>query len=209
MSAHQRLRLAIAATVIGFGAAAAGLWAADRLLPPPLDRLADVSTVVLDRDGRALRVFTNSAGAWRLPAAVADVEPLYIELLLQREDRRFYLHVGVDPLAVARAAGQNLTAGRIVSGASTLTMQVARLLDPRPRTLGAKLIEAARALQLEWRYDKDAILAMYLTLAPFGSNLEGVRAGARTWLGKEPRELTAAEAALLVALPQAPSRLRP
>jgi penicillin-binding protein 1C len=205
---RKPVRAALVATVVGISAAA-GLWTADRLLPPPLDRLADVSTVVLDRDGRALRIFLNNTGAWRLPASVADVEPLYIELLLEREDRRFYRHRGVDPLAVARAAYQNLKAGRIVSGASTLTMQVARLLDPKPRTPSAKLVEALRALQLEWRYDKDAILGMYLTLAPFGGNLEGVRAGARAWLGKEPRELTAAEAALLVALPQAPSRLRP
>lgn len=202
------LKAALAAAVLGISTAA-GLWAADRLLPPPLDRLADVSTAVLDRDGRALRIFLNNTGAFRLPATVSDVEPLYLRLLLEREDRRFYRHGGVDPLAVARAAWQNLTAGRIVSGASTLTMQVARLLDPKPRTLRAKLIEALRALQLERRYDKDAILGMYLTLAPFGGNLEGVRAGARAWLGKEPRELTAAEAALLVALPQAPSRLRP
>ncbi len=205
---RMALKAALVAAVVGISAAA-GLWAADRLLPPPLDRLADVSTVVLDRDGRPLRIFLNRAGAFRLPAAVSDVEPLYLRLLLEREDRRFYRHGGVDPLAVARAAWQNLTAGRVVSGASTLTMQVARLLDPQPRTLSAKLVEAFRALQLERRYDKDAILGMYLTLAPFGGNLEGVRAGARAWLGKEPRELTAAEAALLVALPQAPSRLRP
>lgn len=202
------LKAPLVAALVGIGATA-GLWTADRLLPPPLDRLADVSTEVLDRDGRALRIFLNNAGAFRLPATVSDVEPLYLRLLLEREDRRFYRHGGVDPLAVARAAWQNLTAGRVVSGASTLTMQVARLLDPKPRTLSAKLIEACRALQLERRYDKDAILGMYLTLAPFGGNLEGVRAGARAWLGKEPRELTAAEAALLVALPQAPSRLRP
>ena len=205
---RQRVGLALAAALVSTGAAF-GLWLTDRLLPPPLDRLADVSSVVLDRNGRDLRVFSNSVGAWRLPAAVGDVEPLYVELLLQREDRRYHRHWGVDPLAIARAAWQNLKAGRIVSGASTLTMQVARLLDPRPRTLTAKLIEAARALQLEWRYDKNAILGMYLTLAPFGGNLEGVRAGARAWLGKEPRALTAAEAALLIALPQAPSRLRP
>lgn len=185
------LKAALVTAVLGISTAA-GLWAADRLLPPPLDRLADVSTEVLDRDGRALRIFLNNAGAFRLPATVSEVEPLYLRLLLEREDRRFYRHGGVDPLAVARAAWQNLTAGRVVSGASTLTMQVARLLDPKPRTLSAKLIEACRALQLERRYDKDAILGMYLTLAPFGGNLEGVRTGARAWLGKEPRELTAA-----------------
>ncbi|MBP2299407.1 penicillin-binding protein 1C [Azospirillum picis] len=183
--------------------------ALDRLFPPPLARLADLSVTVTDRKGVPLRVFTNEAGAWRLPATVDDVSPLFLQLLLAYEDRRFENHAGVDPLAVMRAATQNLGAGRVVSGASTLTMQVARLLEPRPRTFGAKLIEAARAAQLEWRYDKREILGMYLTLAPYGGNIEGIRAASQMLLGKSPIELTAAEAALLVALPQAPSHLRP
>lgn len=187
----------------------AALFAADTLFPPPLGRLDDLSVAMLDRTGAPLRVFTNAEQAWRLPATFDDVAPVYRDLLVTYEDKRFFEHWGVDPWAVARAFGQNLAAGRTVSGASTLTMQVARLLEPRPRTLRAKLIEMARALQLEWRYDKRAILGMYLTLAPFGGNVEGVRAAALTLFGKAPRELTAAEAALLVALPQAPSRLRP
>ncbi len=182
--------------------------ALDRLFPPPLDRLADRSVTVVDRSGEPLRVFTNGAGAWRLPVDPDAVAPLFVDLLLAYEDRRFWSHGGVDPLALLRALGQNLGAGRVVSGASTLTMQVARLLEPRPRTLSAKLIEAARALQLEWRYDKRAILGMYLTLAPYGGNVEGVRAASLTLFGKPPTELDAAEAALLVALPQSPSRLR-
>lgn len=181
----------------------------DRLFPPPLDRLADLSVTVTDRKGQPLRVFTNAAGAWRLPATVEDVSPLFVELLLAYEDRRFESHAGVDPLAVLRAAAQNLGAGRVVSGASTITMQVARLLEPRPRTLSAKLIEAARAAQLEWRFSKRDILGMYLTLAPYGGNIEGIRAASLMLLGKPPVELDAAEAALLVSLPQSPSRLRP
>ncbi len=206
----RRLGRAAAGAVValGLGAVVAAVIA-DRLLPPPLERLADLSTVVVDRRGQPLRVFTNDAGVWRLPTGVDDVPERFVALLLAREDRRFYAHPGVDPLALLRALVQNLRTGTVVSGASTITMQVARLLQPRPRTYGAKLIEMARAMQLEWRHGKDEILAMYLTLAPYGGNVEGVRAAARTWFGKPPRALSTAEMALLVALPQAPSRLRP
>ena len=173
----RRLTLAAAAAVASLGLAGV---IADRLLPPPLGRLADLSTVVVDRHGQPLRVFTNQAGYWRLPTGVDDVPERFVRLLLAREDRRFHAHPGVDPAAVLRALAQNVRAGTVVSGASTVTMQVARLLEPRPRTLAAKLIEMARAVQLEWRYGKDEILAMYLTLAPFGGNVEGVRAAAQT-----------------------------
>lgn len=195
--------LAAAATLAG---AAVAL---DSAFPPDLSRLADRSVMVTDRSGAPLRAFLNGADSWRLPATVEDVAPVYLDLLLAYEDKRFRDHMGVDPLAVLRAAGQNLTAGRVVSGASTLTMQVARLLEPKPRTLWAKLREARLALALERRFDKDAILGMYLTLAPFGGNLEGVRAATSALFGKRPAELTVAEAALLVALPRSPTALRP
>ncbi len=182
---------------------------ADRLLPPDTSRLADSSTLVLDSRGELLRAFTTRSGAWRLPARTGDVDPLYLEMLLAYEDQRFRAHPGVDPLAALRAAGQLMAHRRIVSGASTLTMQAARLLEPRPRTVVAKLAEAARALQLETRHDKDEILSIYLTLAPFGGNLEGVRAASLAWFGKEPAHLAPSEAALLVALPQSPTKLRP
>ncbi|HEY0835777.1 MAG TPA: penicillin-binding protein 1C [Azospirillum sp.] len=185
------------------------LLALDAVLPPDLSRLRDVSVTVADAGSRPLRVFTNASGAWRLPATVEDVAPVFTDLLLAYEDRRFFTHPGVDPLAVLRAAAQNLTGGRVVSGASTITMQVARLLEPRPRTLGAKMVEMARAVQLEWRFSKAEILGMYLTLAPYGGNVEGIRAAAMALFGKGPAELSAAEAALLVALPQSPTRLRP
>lgn len=198
-----------AGVCIAVACLAATAAALDRLLPPDLSRFHDRSRAVLAEDGRALRVFTSSDDKWRLLARPDDVDPKLIRFLIAYEDKRFDSHVGVDPLALARAAWQWLAAGRIVSGGSTLTMQVARLLEPRPRTLPAKAIEIARAIQLERRFTKAEILGMYLTLAPYGGNLEGVRAAATAWFGKEPRRLTDAEAALLVALPQSPTRLRP
>lgn len=191
------------------GLALVGLLALNQLLPPPLTRFEQTSTLVLDRDGRMLRAFTAPPGVWRLPATPAEVDPWYLRILLAYEDQRFHSHPGVDLLAVGRAAAQWLRHGRVVSGASTLTMQAARLLEPHSRDLPGKLGEMARALQLEQRYSKDEILSFYLTLAPFGGNLEGVRAASLAWFGKEPSRLTAGQAALLVVLPQAPSRLRP
>ncbi len=189
---------------------AAGALALDRLFPPDLSRYRARSTEVVDANGRLLRAFTTADGAWRLATTVEDVDPLYLALLKAYEDRRFDAHWGVDPLAALRAARQLGERGRIVSGASTLSMQAARLLEPRSRrSFGAKLLQAARALQLEWRYSKDEVLAIYLTLAPMGGNLEGVRAASLAYFGKEPRQLSAAEAALLVAIPQSPERRRP
>ena len=182
---------------------------ADALFPPDLTRYRERSTLVLDRGGGTLRAFLTEDQSWRLHAGPADVAPLYLALLKGYEDRRFDRHPGVDPLALARALWQAARHGEVISGGSTLTMQVARLLEPRPRTLGAKLAEMLRALQLEARYGKDEILAMYLTLAPFGGNLEGVRAASLAYLGREPSRLTLAEAALLVALPQSPTARRP
>ena len=181
----------------------------DHRSPPPLDRVRQTSVLVLDAHHRILRGFTVAPGVWRLPATISDVDSRYLTMLLAYEDQRFAAHPGVDPLAAVRALGQWLRQGRIVSGASTLTMQAARLLEPHERDLSGKIGEMLRALQLEWRYSKAEILSFYLTLAPYGGNLEGIRAASLAWLGKEPSRLTAAEAALLVVLPQAPSRLRP
>ena len=206
-----RLRL-IAAGLAGVAvvtAIAAGVWVA-ALGPPPLGRNLDTSHSVLDREGRLLRAYANGEGRWRLPAAVEDVDPRYVRMLLAYEDRRFYEHVGVDPFAVGRAAFQLIRQGHIVSGASTLSMQVARLLEPRQeRSFAAKFRQIARALQLEFALSKTEILSLYLTLAPYGGNLEGVRAASLSYLGKEPRRLTLGEAALLVALPQSPEMRRP
>ncbi len=199
------LRAGLAATAV----LAVVAIAADRLFPPDTSRLDDVSTLVLDSEGRVLRAFTARSGAWRLPAATESVDPLFLDMLLAFEDRRYRHHSGIDPLAVVRASAQLVRHRRIVSGASTITMQTARLLEPRPRTIGAKLAEVMRAAQLEARYSKDEILDTYLTLTPYGGNLEGIRAASLAWFGKEPRHLAPSEAALLVALPQAPELLRP
>lgn len=170
----------------------------------------DVSTTVVDRRGRLLNAYQVADGRWRLPVTLEEVDQGYIAQLLAYEDGRFWEHSGVDVLAILRAAGQAIRHGRAVSGASTLTMQVARLLRESPtQTLGAKLQQMRLALALERRLTKDQILELYLTLAPFGGNIEGVRAASLTWFGKEPGRLTAAEAALLVALPQAPNARRP
>jgi penicillin-binding protein 1C len=180
----------------------------DHLFPLDLHRAREQSVLVVDAQDRLLYGFTTADGSWRLPLGVDAVDPLYLNMLKAYEDQRFDWHPGVDPLAVTRALWQWATHGRVVSGASTLTMQVARLLELRPRTLTSKLLETLRALQLEWHYDKDEILSLYLRLAPYGGNLEGLRAASLAWLGKEPQRLTPAEAAFLVVLPQAPSRLR-
>jgi penicillin-binding protein 1C len=183
--------------------------ALDRISPPNLTRYLDRSTEVVDANGRLLRAFTTSDGQWRLKTTVDDVDPTYLALLKTYEDSRFDYHFGVDPLSIVRATVQDITRGHIVSGASTLTMQAARLLEPRPRTFVAKAIEAARAIQLEWHFSKREVMGIYLTLAPMGGNLEGVRAASLAYFGKEPKQLNAAEAALLVAIPQSPTRRRP
>ena len=184
-------------------------WSLDRAFPPDLRRVEAVGTEVLDRQNRLLAVLPAPGGVWRLRTTTDDVSRPFLDLLIQTEDRRFWSHPGVDPIAAFRATVQMVRAGRVVSGGSTIAMQAARLLEPRPRNLRSKLIEAARALQLEWRYGRQGVLGIWLTLAPFGGNLEGVRAGARAWFGTTAAALDPAQAALLVALPRRPESLRP
>jgi penicillin-binding protein 1C len=183
--------------------------ALDRIFPPDLTRYATRSFELRDAGGRTLHVALAADGRWRLPAWPEDVDPRYLSLLLAREDRRFWRHPGVDPIALGRAIRQLVASRHVVSGGSTVTMQVARLLMPHRHTLASKLIEMARAVQLERHYGKRDILAMYLTLAPFGGNIEGVRAASLIYFEHEPDRLSDGEAALLVALPQSPTRLRP
>ncbi|WP_420959858.1 penicillin-binding protein 1C [Brucella sp. IR073] len=197
-----------AATFLTLAALLLAAHTLDSLYPPPLTPA--LSTEVLDRNGHLLRAFATKDGRWRLKTTLDDVDPRLVEMLVAYEDRRFWSHHGIDPLALLRAAGQLVTHGRIVSGGSTLSMQLARLIEPRSeRSLTAKLRQMARAVQIERRLTKREILELYLTLAPYGGNLEGVRAASLAWFGKEPRRLTIAEAALLVALPQLPEKRRP
>ena len=206
------LALAAAAVLLAASLAAGVAWTRYAASLGPLDLAAsrEGSTIVVDRSGRLLRPFTLPDGRWRLPATTHDVDPRYLAMLIAYEDGRFYDHRGVDARALIRAGAQWLARGHVVSGGSTLTMQVARLIEPRPeRTLAAKLRQIARALEIERAVGKEGALDRYLTLAPFGGNLEGVRAASLAYFGKEPLKLTIAEAALMVALPQSPEARRP
>lgn len=184
------------------------LWAADNLWPLPLNEVHP-ARVVVAHDGTPLWRFADAGGIWRYPVTIEEVSPRYLEALINYEDRWFWQHPGVNPFSVARAAWQDLTAGRVISGGSTLTMQVARLLDPHPRTFGGKIRQLWRALQLEWHLSKRDILTLYLNRAPFGGTLQGIGAASWAYFGKPPARLSYADAALLAVLPQAPSRLRP
>jgi penicillin-binding protein 1C len=169
MGALARIRI-IAGAAIFLAAAATYL-----MLPsPPLDRSRAASVLVLAADDSILRGFLTADSKWRLPVEPQQVDPLYRRMLVASEDGRFDSHPGVDPIAALRAAGQLAVNGHIVSGASTLTMQVVRLLDRHPRSLAAKIGEMGKALALERHLSKKQILGLYLTLAPFGGNLEGV-----------------------------------
>lgn len=182
----------------------------DRLFPPPIPDLnQDAATVVLARDGTPLRAFANAEGVWRYPVRLEEVSPRYLEALRGYEDRWFAYHPGFNPLAFARAMGQALWHGEIVSGGSTLTMQVARMIEPIPHSGFGKIRQIIRAVQLELRLSKDEILTLYVNLAPFGGGIEGVQAASYAYLGKPALQLSHSEAALLAVLPQSPSRNRP
>ncbi|TFF22906.1 penicillin-binding protein 1C [Jiella endophytica] len=193
----------------------AGLWSYSAFEAAVARRIAaltepETGVEVVDRDGRILRAFPVADGRWRLAASGGDVDPRFLTMLLAWEDKRFLDHGGIDARALLRAAWQSASHGRIVSGGSTLTMQVARMLGNLPTgSFAAKAEQMLTAVALERRYDKAEILSLYLRLAPYGGNVEGVRAASLSLFGKEPRRLTAAEAALLVALPQSPERYRP
>ncbi|MEO8319702.1 MAG: penicillin-binding protein 1C [Bradyrhizobium sp.] len=212
-SGGGRRRLPRVASVISVAlvvfTAAFATWVVS-LGPLPLEQARQVSTSIIDRNGKLLRAYAMADGRWRLPVdAKAAVDPGYLKLLLAYEDRRFREHGGIDPLALGRAALQLVTRGHIVSGGSTITMQLARLMEPRrERSVYAKLRQMVRAVQIERQLSKDQILDLYLALAPFGGNLEGIRAASIAYFGKEPKRLSLAEAALLVALPQSPERRR-
>ena len=208
MLVSTRLKKILCCSLASVLLACALLWLADRLWPLPLPK-DDLARVVLAEDGTPLWRFADANGVWRYPVSTDQVSAYYLDALLTYEDRWFFRHPGVNPLALGRAAWQNLTGGRVLSGGSTLSMQVARLLDPHERTLTGKVRQLWRTAQLEWHLSKDQILNLYLNRAPFGGTLQGVAAASWAYLGKSPQHLTHSEAALLAVLPQAPSRLRP
>src|SRR6202034_3986972 len=205
---RRRRLIALAASGLML-AAMVTVWVVS-LGPLPLLQARQVSTTIVDRNGKLLRAYAMADGRWRLPVdAATAVDPTYLKLLLGYEDRRFRIHAGVDPLALGRAALQLVTRGHIVSGGSTITMQLARLMEPRrERSVYAKLRQMVRALEIERQLSKDQILNLYLALAPYGGNLEGIRAASIAYFGKEPKRLSLAESALLVALPQSPETRR-
>lgn len=194
---------------IGVTAPAVALAILHFAFPIPSERLERVSQEVTDRDGRWMSAFTVDDGTWRLKADLDRVDPVFTERLIAIEDKRFFSHGGVDPIAVIRAAGSWVKAGEPVSGASTLTMQLARQIEPRPRTLRSKVIESFRAVQLELKYSKSEILEYYLTHVSYGGNLDGIRAASLSYYGYEPEQLTDAQISMLIALPQAPEARRP
>jgi penicillin-binding protein 1C len=204
----RRWRRAIAGGGFALGLwAALAVWVARTELPP---LVPETSVEVLARDGSLLRAYTVADGRWRLGVDAGRVDPTYLAMLLAYEDKRFYRHGGVDPLALLRAGGQALLRGRVTSGGSTLTMQVARLIEEGPTgTWAGKLRQIRLALALERALSKEEILALYLHHAPMGGNLEGLRAGTFAWLGREADRLTEAQAALMIALPQSPAARQP
>ncbi|MEP5731506.1 MAG: penicillin-binding protein 1C [Sulfitobacter sp.] len=195
---------------LGFGAGlrdAFDHWVADTKLPPVL---VETSVEVRDRAGALLRVFPVENGRVRLALHPDQVDPTFLDMLIAYEDKRFFDHAGVDLWAALRAMGQAVWAGEIVSGGSTLTMQVARLLENSGTgRWGGKLRQIRVALALEQHLSKTQILELYLMHAPYGGPVEGLRAGALAWFGKDPKRLTQVEAALLIALPQSPESRRP
>ena len=207
MRARWPIALVAALWVAAFGLDRARDWVAATDLPP---LTLPSSVEVVDRNDILLRAYTVADGRWRMTVTPDEVDPSYLAMLVAYEDKRFWQHDGVDWRSMARAVAQAVRSGRVVSGGSTLTMQVARLLeDSGTGKVSGKLRQMRVALALEQRLTKSQILQLYLNLAPFGGNLEGLRAASLTYFGKEPRRLTPAEAALLVAIPQAPESRRP
>ncbi len=202
-AAGWAIRLAAVAAVL--------LGSAWVLFPFPDEKLEQwpASPTVTDRDGGVMLQLVGDDDQWRFPVPLDEVSPWLVQATIAVEDERFRVHPGVDPVAVVRAAGQNASEGRTVSGASTLTMQVCRMIEPQPRTWSAKAVESFRALQLDAARSKNEVLEIYLNVAPYGRNVRGAEAAGLFWFAKHARDLSLGEAALLAGMPQSPSRYRP
>jgi len=201
--------MAIRFIILGVLSVLAFVWILDIYYPIDVTSLNNLSRVVTAKDGRWLYTQTNTEDKWRFEVDISQIDPLYIKTLLSFEDKRFWSHIGMDPLAMARAIAQFVRYRRITSGGSTITMQLARLLEPKPRTVSSKILEIIRAFQLEYHYSKKQILEAYLTLAPYGGNIEGIVAASLRYFDKQPFALSPSEVALLVALPKSPESNRP
>lgn len=173
-------------------------------LPPP----KPYSTTIHDKKGSLIAAYLSEDDKWRMEAFPEEISTDLCTAIIAKEDRYFYYHPGVNPFAILRAVWSNATSGRRVSGASTITMQVARMMEPKRRTIGSKLIEIFRAMQLEWRYSKAEILSMYLSYLPYGGNIEGVPAASYIYFGRPPSKLSLSQATLLTVIPNRPNSLR-
>lgn len=174
---------------------------------PPLQRTHSVT--VTDANGKLLHAFLTADHKWRIQAQSGEITPDLQKTIIFKEDKYFYYHPGVNPVAIARAAFNNLRKGRRTSGASTINMQLARLLEPAPRTIPNKIKEMFRAMQLEWHFSKAEILQMYFNLLPYGGNIEGVKSASLIYFGEEPEALSLAQVVMLTVIPNNPNQLRP
>ena len=173
----------------------------------PLRIQIPYSQIITASDSTVLHAFLSADDKWRMKTELSEITPLLKKTIIEKEDKYFYWHPGINPAAIVRATFNNLVKGRKTSGASTITMQVARMLDPKPRTYGNKIIEMFRALQLEWKFSKDEILQLYLKLVPYGSNIEGVKSASLIYFGQTPEHLSLAQIVTLAIIPNRPSSL--
>lgn len=174
----------------------------------PLPEFKTYSKIIYSKDGTLLTAYLSEDDKWRLRTQLNEVSPDLIKAIIEKEDGWFYWHPGVNPFAVMRALYLNITSGERVSGASTITMQVARMLEPSERTYFNKILEMLRAFQIELHYSKDEILEMYLSLLPFGGNIEGVKSATYIYFNRPPGKLSLAQSVLLAAIPNDPNNLR-
>ena len=207
---YYQLRVILVLALIIIGAGWGLFLLCDWWFPLPMAALhRQPAMIVTDRDGTPLRIFLPGDEQLRIPVTLGEVAPVFVRALVASEDRWFYHHLGVNPFAIVRALGANIRHGKVVSGASTIPMQIARMAEPKSRTLWSKCWEVFRALQLEWHLSKDQLLELYLNLTPYGGNVEGIGAAAHVYFGKTPAQLSLGEAALLAVLPRAPNSYNP
>jgi penicillin-binding protein 1C len=173
----------------------------------PLDVDIEYAPIVLAKDGTVLHAYITKDQQWRMKARLDEITPQLKDAILFKEDKHFYHHLGVNPLAIGRAAINNIFHLKRTSGASTITMQVARMLDRKPRNYWNKCVEVFRAVQLEKKYSKDEILQLYLNLVPYGSNIQGVKAASILYFNKSPDQLSLAELTALSIIPNRPNYL--
>lgn len=173
----------------------------------PLPDKVEYSTIITDAKGEVVNAYLTPDDKWRMKTELKEISPLLRKTIIAKEDKYFYYHPGINVFAVGRAFVKNVFKMKRISGASTITMQVARALEPRKRTVWAKIAETFRALQLEWKYDKDEILQLYLNLVPYGGNIEGVKAASLLYFKKNPDHLSLAEITALSIIPNRPSSL--